>query len=186
MDLRSKYGHMRSGKVLVNGTCYHVDADGLVHGVTDLDAAKLLSVAGWEAQDGRAAPVVVPEARKVPDLRPTMIRTAAPAPKSELPGGDPWPTDDGDDEDGPAAVPEKPGPRLEPQPVAELRPAEAEKIPEPSMALSKAQLQGLADRYGVAYEAATTKRQLVDLLVAAMFEEEEVEESDQVAQGAAK
>jgi hypothetical protein len=62
MDLRNSLEHARNSVVTVNGHDYKIDAQGVAHGVADLDAKKLLANAAgaWKVAPRREAVQVAP------------------------------------------------------------------------------------------------------------------------------
>lgn len=165
MDMRCRHGHMRGKGVLVNGTVYKIDADGVAKDVAPQDAAKLrLCGNGWEEDKtggAKAVPKVKPgKISKVPDIAPPIVNPPL-LDKPKLFGGR-LPEDE--------PVPETKT-ETETDPETTETTETEEEIEAPSMRMTKAELHALADQYEVKYEPETTKRELLELLESAMFEE---------------
>lgn len=161
MDMRCRHGHMRGKGVLVNGTVYKIDSDGVAKDVAPQDAAKLLLCGnGWEEDKkvgAKGKPAGKPgKTAKVPDIAPPIVNPPL-LDKPKLFGG---------------RLPEEEAPTA-PDPEPTEPPVPEEEIEAPSMRMTKAELHALADQYEVTYTDATTKRELLALLEEAMFEEVE-------------
>lgn len=144
MKLENTKAHMRNKAVLVNGTVYQIDANGIADVPDQAAADKLLQAEAWREyrpQEGQE-PTPKAKAPKGPENAPEVAEKA-PEQVSEV-----------DDVD---------------QPVAES----GEDYPDPSMDMSKKKLQRMADDYELEYKAQTTKAELVEMINAAMYPEEE-------------
>lgn len=189
-DLVNLLRHMAGKSVLVNGTVYQIDPEGVVTDVADTDAAKLLQNKAWMEYD--------PEAEAKREERRKVLREQY---KQEK-GGIQLLTREGELID-PHAVnkaqekaertKDYPSMRSEPgspevdagvpaeEPVApEIEAATHEEKgtlggdyewPDPDMSMKKAYLQDMAHAYGVKFNAQTKKQELVSKIMVAMYDE---------------
>jgi hypothetical protein len=200
-DLLNLLVHMKNKAVLVNGTRYEIDQDGIARNVAEQDAGKLLQNKAWMNFD--------PEAIKEREERQKAIREEFKQSgiqlitrKGEL--IDPRKVNEAEDkkraevesEDFPSMRSEgsQPEPKLEPEPKPEPEPEpesepESEPVgpdlagpdvdpqqtddewPDPHMGMKKPFLQNMANAYGLPYTHQTKKQELVDMIMRAMYDE---------------
>lgn len=149
MDLRNKLSHMQGMSVKVNGTRYHIGADGVARDVQDEDAKKLLQNDAWSVYTQRSP--VPGKAVEKPSMPAPEPPQAAPKPEK-----DPEP-------------PAEPEEALEPSEAPEEPESEEPEWPDPDMSMTKAYLQEMADAYDVEYDAKVTKQDLIDAILAVMY-----------------
>lgn len=122
------------------------------------------------------APSPTPTAEELPSMQPEAPAPEMPAPPAvlaadattEMPAPPPV---------QPAAVP-APAPEPTPEPAAAPAPAEPEpsgedeeEFPDPHMGMKKPQLQKIAKAYELQYTDRTSKKALVDMIMAAMYDQ---------------
>lgn len=166
MDLQNVLRHMRGKSVVVNGTRYQVDADGVAAGVSGNDASKLLlNQDAWR-------PYIPPQNKRGVTPKPNLKAEAKPKPVTVEPEVKP----EVKPEVEPEAEPEpevKPGPALELDPeVVEpgVIPGEGQAWPDPKEDMDPDYLRAMADAYGVAYRKNTTTKKLAESIFAAMYD----------------
>jgi hypothetical protein len=71
--------------------------------------------------------------------------------------------------------PEETKPEDPPEVEPDEEPGEADVYPDPTMDMSKTELRKIADAYRIEYKPQTTKKELVDLITAAMYPADEAE-----------
>jgi len=127
----------------VNGTVYKINDQGIVWGLKEADAKKLLQDrSAWRIWDGaKTKPVTMP------------------APKVEVPA----PEEKEAKEEAQEEIQE------ETQEETEETEETEEEWPDPSMSMTKAQLWEIADAYEVTYSQTTKKNVLVNLIEKAMY-----------------
>lgn len=198
MDLLNVLDAKKNTRVCVNGTIYEIGPDGVVKGVAEADAAKLLQNAKvWKKHDPKRATALREQAKK--ELKGTMKlldkygNPVKPPPDTPGPPADPMmdvykrpPVD------GPPPVPdaepvlekesspevEHPEPSLEkavPEtdqapPEIDQAPAGEDEWPDPDEAMDVDYLRQMASAYDVTFNARTPKATLVKRISAAMYE----------------
>jgi hypothetical protein len=163
MKLRNKHDHMKGKSVLCNGTHYEVGPDGIVE-VTDAnDAKRLRASKDWLPVKNKADDAEnsgkTPEAKKPQPKKPAppTAPPAEPEAAEEAAEAEPEPVEE---EPGEKAVDEEPAGEAE---------GEANEWPDPTMDMSKAELQEIADAYEVEYDNKTNKQGLVDAIMHKMY-----------------
>lgn len=141
MKLQSLLPHMLNNSVRVDGVTYRTDSNGVTTVNDEKHIQKLLS----NSAAWRPYVERVPVSASGKPTKPV----AKPAPVAEL------------------AKVIKPEPVSEPEPELEDR----EEYPDPTMSMTLARLQEIAGAYEVPYTSKTTKRELVDAIMVAMYGE---------------
>lgn len=179
-DLITHLEHRRGTAIYVNGTTYPIDKDGVVRDIPEVDATKLLSSNEWavfSAEQLAMKKSRIERAREqfkasrdgltLLDEQGRPIRQPEPAAQATQP------------------APEVAGPppltpeEIAPIPLENLNPGIDEGLgldewPEPTMEMSKAYLQEMADAYDVKYhKIKTNKPDLIKAIKAVMFEPDE-------------
>lgn len=197
-DLVNLLKHMAGKSVLVNGTVYAIDEDGVVKDVADADAAKLLQNKAWMEFD--------PEAAAKREERRKVLRGQF----KEQVGGIQLMTRKGElidphavnkaQEAAEAATEAQDYPSMRPKkqksaphssevdagvPLEEPVPPEVEAVthedqgtlgdadewPDPEVGMKKSYLQDMANAYGLTFKPTTTKPELVSMIMQAMYDE---------------
>jgi hypothetical protein len=155
MDLYSLDTHLKGRSIYVNGTIYPIDAEGVARGLSDADGKKLLTMSSWSASPPTASRRAAAKARIQLVTSTGALIPPPPVTEPKVPEVEPEPTD------FPSMKSEKP---------------EDEKAvlrgdwPDPTIEMSKAELQEMADAFGVDYDAKkTTKPELVENIHKAMY-----------------
>lgn len=179
MDLVNLHRHMLGRSVLVNGTLYQIDQEGIVRGVPEADAAKLLQNKAWMEFDPEAAAKReerrqalreefkgqsggIQLVTKQGELVDPKAINEAQAKKEAQEALNDFPTMKSEE---PAAPPPQ-----EAEPVKEASPA-ADEWPDPDMSMTKAYLQDMANAYGLSFAPGTKKQDLVNMIMTAMYDE---------------
>jgi len=144
MKLKNDKAHMRGKAVLVNGTIYPIDANGIADVPQQDDADKLLQADAWREYEPQEGP--------------------QPTPKAEAPKGP---------ENAPEVAEKAPEQVSEADDVGQDVGEPGEDYPDPSMDMTKKQLQRMADDYELEYKPQTNKAELIEMINAAMYPEEE-------------
>lgn len=156
--VRNILSHMRGKSVLVNGTQYTIDESGYAE-VAEADAAKMLQGHHWKPVSRRPA-------------REPAAPEREQAPVQEAPPSEPGETSDSELES------EEAGENLKSEEESPAVPLDTEgspEYPDPTMDMSKSELREIAAAYQIEYEPRTTKKELVDLITAAMYPAEDGE-----------
>jgi hypothetical protein len=147
MDLRNLLPHKANTKVLVNGTVYDIDKDGIAKDVKDEDAKKMLQSAHWDLAKG-----VKPKAAKSTEA--TKPLTPAPKDKKERGDGIQLLDSSGDVVNVDPPIPEK----------------EGDEWADPDERYSWDWLKACAEAYGVKYKG-KSKSKMVEKIQAEMYDE---------------
>lgn len=142
MDLRTRLEHMRGKSILINGTRYEIDAAGIISGIKEADAAKLIRNPAWSTTDGTE-----PKAPKPKDepTEPSMASAVIAAEERKL-IPDPPPADEGVSED-----------------------ETSDEWPDPTEDMDIEYLRQMADAYEVSYSGRTGAKTLVKKIRAEMY-----------------
>jgi len=145
MKLQNLLPHMAGKAVLVNGTKYQLNAEGVVNVPNETDAAKLLASKSWRAFEDSVEAPTVPQKASEPQPQPAPPPEPPKAPVEAETASDP-----GSDAGGEGKDPE-------------------EEWPDPDESMKKGYLQEMADAYEVEYTPKTTKKELVDAIMDKMY-----------------
>jgi hypothetical protein len=200
MDLLNVLDHKRGTRVAVDGTVYEIGNDGVVNGVADAHAQKLLQNAKvWKVHDPKRASAVRAQAKK--ELRGSMRlldthgnpvtpppdkpgdpvdpmmdvykRQMADGPPPVLPVQDELPETDQAPPETDQALPETDQAvgQEPPLPMAEEVAEDAEdEWPDPDESMDVEYLREMASAYEVSFNVRTPKKTLVKRIQAAMYE----------------
>lgn len=179
MDLQNMLKHMQNQSVLVNGTRYQIDGDGIVRNVKPEDARKLLkNKAAWRIYtEGGAQPQRSPQKAPEPAKKAEMPKVAEKAPVAPEKQPDADSTLPDQEASAMTAAQDqfearKAGEAKSPEEEAGEEPETGEEWPDPDMKMSKSYLQEMADAYEVGYDDKTTKKELVERITKAMYPDE--------------
>ncbi len=184
-ELFCKTNHLWGRDVQVNGVTYAIDAEGIVKIDNDVAVKKLLTMDSWtlpgDPSTGRGHRQRVPKSKRGAYLSDgTFVPTQSPEDDGAGEGS-------GDDdfeksspegaEDGAGAgessTPERAGEDgefdVKANDALAGRNPETGEYPDPKSSMRKDQLQALARVYQVPFEEETTKAQLIELTMAAMY-----------------
>lgn len=190
-DLLNLLEHKKNTRVSVNGTMYEIGPDGVVKGVKDEDAAKLLqNERVWKKYDPKRASALRAQAKAAHKGKMKLLDVNG-NPVGDLPPDKPGPTMDPNEEvyqrpdpqtpEGPPPVPESvEAPEeeaVEEEPEEEADDAEEEEAeaadgewPDPEESMDIDYLREMAEAYEVSFTPRTAKKTLVKRISAAMYE----------------
>ena len=153
MKVQNKNKHMWGKQILVNGVRYGVSAEGVVE-VPDGVGQRLLAAQEWMPYHARKAPqepVEAPQTAPKPQPKPEPPKEPEKAPE-------------------PAVEAEPPEPGAGGEAESEEGVQDAGEWPDPDKNMSKAYLQEMADAYDVKHDPTMTKRDLIEAIMARMYE----------------
>ena len=197
-DLLNLLEHKKNTRVSVNGTTYEIGADGVVKGVKEADATKLLqNERVWKKYDPKRASAIRAQAKAANKGKMKLLDVHG-NPIDNLPPDTPGPTMDPLEEvydrpdpkvqnsEGPPPVPESVEEPEEEEPEdvgdeeeeeeAEAEEAEEEEAeadgewPDPKESMAIDYLREMAEAYEVEFTSRTSKKTLVKRISAAMYE----------------
>lgn len=192
-DLVNLLRHMAGKGVLVNGTVYQLDDDGVVRDVPEADAAKLLLNKAWMEFTPEAAAQREERRKALRDqfkqeagiqlltrdgqlVDPKVVNEAQEKAEAKTPVARDYPSMRSEphspevDAGIPLEEPMPPGVEAATHEEKEALGAEAE-WPDPEVGMKKAYLQDMANAYGVVFTPATKKHELVTMIMQAMYDE---------------
>lgn len=182
-DLLNVLVHMRNKAVLVNGTVYQIDSNGIAKDVSDTDAEKLLRNRAWLRNDPEAlreqeerrkalrdqfkqggiqlitkqGDLIDPKA--INELEDEKEATQAGAPDTQVVA-----TSEDTPPPDPAGSTDMEGLDIEDQQAMD-------EWPDPHMGMKKPFLQHMARAYGLVFTPQTKKQELVEMITRAMYDE---------------
>lgn len=194
-DLLNLLEYKKNTRVLVNGTVYKIGPDGVVNGVNDRDAHKLLqNERVWKIYDPKKAAELRAQAKAAAKGRMQLIGAEGPIPKNDKPGDpmdpnvevykrpDPMPkkvpenppqaaleTADTEQAESEAEPDGEPPQQAISEPSAEAEDASGE-WPDPDESMDIGYLREMAEAYEVTFNSRTPKKTLVKRISAAMYE----------------
>lgn len=197
VDLLNLLPHMKGKSVLVNGTQYQIDQDGIAHGVAQADADRLLHSKAWMRYDPESLKELEERRKAIRDefkqggiqlitrkgelIDPRAINEAEAKKQAEaVVDADDFPSMRSESESNPQPEPQpQPQPEsgldepLGPDPVGPDADGEqtSDEWPDPHMGMKKPFLQNMANAYGLQYTPQTKKQELVDMIMRAMYDE---------------
>jgi hypothetical protein len=155
MDLQNKLIHMFNKTVKVNNNIYQIDAKGIARNVADADAKKLLQ--------NKAAWVICVNKASEPAIEKKITKVNEQIAKELIEKEQQIAKDTGKIDRQPAVDPVKD--------IAEdaNRDEVDEEWPDPDLSMPKAYLEEMATAYEVKFNTKTTKKELVDRIMQAMY-----------------
>lgn len=190
-DLVNLLDHMRGKGVLVNGTIYPIDAEGIAKNVSEEDAAKLLGSDKWMVYDPKAAAKREERRKLVREqfkqkrgsiqlikkdgglVDPEEMKKAAEAEKAKAKAQElvkAQAAAEAKDEYPSMNAEEKAAPVEKATEAPLASEGDPNEWPDPDMTMAKPYLQDMAKAYGVTFKPQTKKQELVDLILKAMYD----------------
>jgi hypothetical protein len=188
-DLVNLLDHMKGKGVCVNGTIYQIDAEGIARDVSDNDAQKLLASRNWMEYDPEAAEKRAERRKAIRDdfkkqrggIQLIGRDGRVIDPEAEIKEAEKAKAKAMDPENLPSMQSESASqPTLEKSETKAVSkiPSEINKTtdveldeewPDPHLGMKKPYLQEMARAYELEFEPKTTKQELIDMIMEAMY-----------------